>query len=242
MTSTAVPVSGPQARFRWERALRKARIPMHIKGFVLLVGTYMNGDGSNAVPSSKRLIEDTGYSRQRLFELLAEAEATGWLTTVAVPGKPSVRLPSMPATAPGEDGTLSLFSDVDNGGDSGVIATRSDVTRQTQTDGYPSDTPDPLAMGVGHNPSDTSDDTRQTHLTQQEQDRNNQGHAAPGPLRHDPSQAPGRTDQQLPDQRTQSPQNSNPGLNPPLVRTGTRASRRAARVVLTVDVPQEVPP
>ncbi|HET9892611.1 MAG TPA: hypothetical protein VFQ42_19135 [Mycobacterium sp.] len=242
MTAAAgVVVTGPQARFRWERAVRKAGIPMHVKGFALLIATYMNADGSNARPSSKRLIEDTGYSRQRVFELLAEAESAGWLVTVKVAGKPSERRPSMPSTAPGEDGTLSLFSDLDESDDDGVTGDTPDVTRQTQTDGYPSDASDYLGVGLSHNPSDTPDDTRQTRLTQQEQDRNNQGHAAPGPLRHDPPQAPGRTDQPVPDQRTGEPPNLSPELDPPPVRAGTRASR-VHRVVLTVDVPRGRPP
>ncbi len=89
-------VTGRNARFAWERALRDSDVPRHVKGFLLLIGTYMDNDGTSALPSAPKLMKQFGLSRQRVFELLSEAEAAGWLITRARPGKPSERLPATP--------------------------------------------------------------------------------------------------------------------------------------------------
>lgn len=100
---TAYQVTGSNARFVWERKLRDdTTVPRHVKGFLLLIGTYMNNDGTSAIPSTAKLTAQFGLSRQRVFELLGEAEASGWLLTRARPGKPSERLPATPTPVNGQ--------------------------------------------------------------------------------------------------------------------------------------------
>lgn len=145
-------VTGRNARFAWERALRSSDVPRYLKGFLLLIGTYMNNDGVNAIPSTATLMSQFGLSRQRVFELLGEAESAGWLITRARPGKPSERLPATPTPVNGQL-TLLITPDVTPG-----------VTRQTGLTGT-------RQMGLTGtrppegDPSDGSDPTRQTHLT-----------------------------------------------------------------------------
>jgi hypothetical protein len=156
MFSAGYPVTGRNARFAWERALRDGGVPRYLMGFLLLIGTYMNNDGTNAIPSTAKLTTQFGLSRQRVFELLAEAETAGWLITRARPGKPSERLPATPMPVSGqlvlvapEDVTPPLPPDV-------TRQTRLTGTRQTGLTGEGVADPDP---------SDGSDGSRQTHLT-----------------------------------------------------------------------------
>lgn len=209
------PVTGPQARFRWERALRRdPKTPRYLKGFLLLIGTYMNGDGTGARPSAAQLCEDwEDMSRQRAFELLAEAEQTGWIVSVSRVGKATLRLPATPYPSDVSDGS--------------VIDISSALADDPSDTSYGSTTPDPsdTSDGLWHNPSDTSDPTRQTRQTRQEQNRNNWGRAAPRPPTSDPGKAPGSNEQPLPARADGPVANSSPKRNPPPART-TRAARR----------------
>lgn len=153
---TGYHVTGRNARFAWERALRDGGVPRYLMGFLLLIGTYMNNDGSNAIPSTAKLIAQFGLSRQRVFELLAEAETGGWLITRARPGKPSERLPATPTPV---NGQLVLIAP-----ESVTPPITPPVTRQTGLTGT-------RQMGLtgtdnsGTHPSDGSDGTRQMGLT-----------------------------------------------------------------------------
>lgn len=98
-------MSGKDARFVWERTLRSdSTMPRHLKGFLLLVGTYMSNNGRDAMPSVARLAEQFRLLPSRVFELLAEAERLGWIETQKRPGKPSERLPAIPTPAAGSGG------------------------------------------------------------------------------------------------------------------------------------------
>lgn len=144
---TAHAVTGRNARFAWERALRDSGAPRHLMGFLLLIGTYMDNDGTKATPSAPTLGAKFGLSQQRVFELLKEAEATGWLITRKRPGKPSQRLPATPTPSQGQ---LTL-----------VVT--PDITPQTGLRGTPQ-------MGLrgreflGAHVSDPSETTSQTGL------------------------------------------------------------------------------
>ncbi|MEV8439242.1 hypothetical protein AB0425_17845 [Actinosynnema sp. NPDC051121] len=130
---------GSVGRFAWERAVRRSNLPMHLKGYLFLLGTYMDADGSNCRPSAAELEAAAGRSRQRVFEVLAELEAAGWFASVKRPGKPSVRTPRIPAEIP-----VDVTSDPSD---------TSDYSEQGTSDGsYGSEAPE-----VVH--------TRQTGLT-----------------------------------------------------------------------------
>ena len=114
-------------RFNWEKQLRSARIPRHLKGFLLYLGTWMDAAGRNCRPSSRTICSDMDLSRQRVFELFSEAELRGWLRTEKRPGKPSERLPATPDPSDPSDGSP---------------ATEEAPTRQTHLT-HPSDPSDP---------------------------------------------------------------------------------------------------
>lgn len=90
-----VPAAGP-SRFEWERALRTADLPWHIKSVLLLVGTYMSHNGHDARPSVPKLAEHTGLSRASIFRILADAAAAGWILNDPRPGYCTTRLPATP--------------------------------------------------------------------------------------------------------------------------------------------------
>jgi hypothetical protein len=140
-------VTGRNARFVWERALRDGGAPRYLMGFLLLIGTYMNNDGTNAMPSVPTLATQFALSQQRVFELFKEAETTGWLITRKRPGKPSERLPATPTPFSGQ---LTLLVTPDVTPQMGLMG-----TPQTHLRGQ--EAPDP-------DPSDPSETTPQTHL------------------------------------------------------------------------------
>lgn len=154
--SAGYPVTGRNARFVWERALRAGGAPRYLMGFLLLIGTYMDNNGTNAVPSTATLTAQFGLSRQRVFELLAEAENTGWLITRPRPGKPSERLPATPMPV---NGQLVLVAPEDV-----TPSVPPDLTRQTGLTGTHQTGLTGTDPGDSH-PSDPSDATRQTGLT-----------------------------------------------------------------------------
>lgn len=137
---------GSVGRFAWERAIRRSGLPMHLKGYLWLLGTYMDADGSNCRPSAAELESAAGRSRQRVFEVLAELEAAGWFASVKRPGKPSIRVPRIPADIPTE-----ITSDPSD---------RSDYSEQGTSDvSYGSEVPEVVhtrQTGLTH-PSDPSD-------------------------------------------------------------------------------------
>ncbi|HWO61156.1 MAG TPA: hypothetical protein VNO31_14105 [Umezawaea sp.] len=171
-----------ESRWQWERALRSdTTVPWHLKSFLLLIGTWMDGSGANAKPSAAALSEACERSRQRVFELLRDAEESGWIRTEGVNGQRKERVPYIPNPSDRSDGLGEDPSDPSDG--SGGVS--EDGTRQTHL------TP----------PSDPSDGTRQTHLTRQEQSRTDQeqtgGTLPPDPLRTDSPQAACRADLEL---------------------------------------------
>lgn len=83
-------------RFEWERAFRKARLPRHLQLPLFHIATYMDHSGHSAFPSVKTLAEDMLCTRRRVFQLLAELEALGWVETIERPGTSSERRPAIP--------------------------------------------------------------------------------------------------------------------------------------------------
>ncbi len=90
-----VPRARP-TRFEWERAFRSARLPRHLQLVLFHVASYMDHSGRNAWPAVGTLADDMGYSRRRVFQLLAELEALGWVETVERAGSSSERHPAIP--------------------------------------------------------------------------------------------------------------------------------------------------
>jgi hypothetical protein len=89
-------VAGDNARFIWERAVRDSDLPAYLTGFLLLVGTYMSNDGTNAYPSVEKLCGNKRYSRKRVLELFKMANDGGWIITVKRSNRSSIRLPAIP--------------------------------------------------------------------------------------------------------------------------------------------------
>lgn len=192
-------VTGSRARFEWERKLRQdTTVPRYLKGFLLLVGTYMNNDGTQAIPSAPTLAAQFHLSRQRVFELFQEAEAAGWLVTEKRPGKPSVRLPAVPDPS---DGSYAYPSDPSDGyqPDPSDPSDGSDPTRQTGRTGSP-------------DPSDPSDPTDKDQGTGT---RTARGTLPPDPLRPTAPKAGRSNDEPLPDQADGPGANSSPKGDPP---------------------------
>jgi hypothetical protein len=183
-------------RWEWERALRSdTTVPWHLKSFLLLIGTWMDGTGANAKPSAATLGKASKLSRQRVFELLRDAETTGWIRTEGVNGHRKERVPCIPNPSDTSDGLGEDPSGTPDG--SGALA--EEETRQ---------------MGLTP-PSDGPDGTRQMGLTQQEQSRTQQeqtgGTLPPDPLRTDSPQAACQTDlEPEPDQSKTSPTQLDP--------------------------------
>jgi hypothetical protein len=155
-------VIGRNARFVWERALRDGGAPRYLMGFLLLIGTYMDNDGTNALPSVPKLATQFGLSQQRVFELFKEAEATGWMLTRKRPGKPSERLPATPTPSSGQ---LTLLVTPDVTPQMGLMGTpQTGLRGQEVSDPDPSDpsetTPQMGLMGRGY-PSDGSETTEE---------------------------------------------------------------------------------
>jgi hypothetical protein len=120
------------SRWEWERALRAATsVPWHVKSFLLLIGTYMDGSGNGAQPSAAALGAQCERSRQRVFELLKEAEGLGWIRTEGANGKKKTRLPFIP---PPSDRSYRSEEDEEDGTSQTGLTGGSDVsdgTRQT---------------------------------------------------------------------------------------------------------------
>ncbi|WP_158887912.1 hypothetical protein [Amycolatopsis anabasis] len=135
-------------RFEWERALRAAEnVPWHVKSLLLMVGTWMSADGSNARPSLAALSSATGLSRSRVIELLGIAEESGWLRPVRTRGKVTLRHAAIPD--PSNQSDPSNEQDPSDPPDRSTGSTRP--THRTRG-------------------SDPPDGTRPTHRTQQSQD------------------------------------------------------------------------
>ena len=118
-------------RFNWERQLRSARIPRHVKGFLLYLGTWMDAAGRNCRPSARTICDDLELSRQRVFELFSEAELRGWLRNEKRPGKPSERLPAIPDPSDPSDGSPTASETPTRQTHLTHPSDRSDTTRQT---------------------------------------------------------------------------------------------------------------
>ncbi len=142
-------------RFTWERALRQdPSVPWPVKSFLLLYGTYFDGDGGNAWPSAETLASNAGLSRQRVFELLKEAHSLGWLGRGKRSRHAVVRVAAIPET--------SDRSDRSNGPE--------------KSDG--SDSSKPRRQTGRTKTSDGSDSRRQMGLTQPLQDHSKTTHTA----------------------------------------------------------------
>lgn len=185
-------------RFEWERALLDSSLPWHLKAFMLLLGTKMDVDGRNCKPSAPWLMSKMGRSRQRVFEMLKEIEAAGWITTVRR-GNTAIRLPQIPLNpSDGSDGLSPKGpqnqSDVSDGLGIELQPDPSDTSY-----GLPTPQTDP-------HPSDPSDSTRQTHLTQPTITNQLGARARPQtPLRTEASQAPPRTELEQEPERSKPP-------------------------------------
>lgn len=181
-------------RFAWERAFRQSSLPMHLKGYLFLLGSYMDADGSKCRPSAAELEVAAGRSRQRVFEVLAELEKAGWFATVKRPGKPSLRVPRIPPGVQADPSDTSDYSDQGaSDGSYGPDPSEGGHTRQTGlTD--PSDTSDLPVRPVLHD-----------HVsTNQDQPTGGTG-SPPDPLPPESSQAPPRTELEQEPKRSKTP-------------------------------------
>lgn len=181
-------------RFAWERAVRQSTLPLHLKAYLFILGTYMDANGGRCRPSAAELEAAAGRSRQRVFEVLAELEAAGWFTTVKRPGKPSVRVPRIPASAESDPSDGSDYSDQGTSdGSYGSEPSEAGRTRQTGlTD--PSDASDLPVRPVLHD-----------HVsTKQDQPTGGTG-SPPDPLPTEAPQAAPRTELEQEPERSKTP-------------------------------------
>lgn len=78
-----MPDPNPVDRFTWERSLRSDPAVTGTRLLVLLVlGSYMDADGSNARPPQATLAADTGLKERAVRGHLSWAVANGWLVVV----------------------------------------------------------------------------------------------------------------------------------------------------------------
>ncbi|MFJ8966082.1 hypothetical protein ACIRG5_42500 [Lentzea sp. NPDC102401] len=181
-------------RFEWERALLDSALPWHLKAFMLLLGTKMDVDGRNCKPSAPWLMSKMGRSRQRVFEMLKEIEAAGWITTVRR-GKTAVRLPRIPLNQSDPSDGLTPEDPQNPSGPSDGLGI------ELQPD--PSDTS--YGSPIPHE-SDPSDYTRQTHLTQPTITNQLGASARPQtPLRTESPQAAPRTELEQEPEQSKTP-------------------------------------
>jgi hypothetical protein len=211
MPTGGITVTGPQARFRWERALRADRtLPWHVQSFLYFVGTYMDGDGRNAYPSVARMSQESGLAQSTIHRLLREAEQGGWVVSVRHSGKPSQRFPALPDPSHPREGSPSEMD--------------AEVRQTSLTDvrGHPSHPREGSEADPSH--------PRDKPLSPVGPNRNRQeqlgGTLPPTPLRPNPPQAPGSTDQSEADQPTGPATNSSPKPGPPPARAKRRRRSR----------------
>lgn len=72
-------MSDRPTRFEWERALRRSDLHHTTRLVLLVLGTYMDGDGSGARPSQDTLARGAGISERSVRDHLARALAGGWI-------------------------------------------------------------------------------------------------------------------------------------------------------------------
>jgi DNA-binding transcriptional ArsR family regulator len=72
----------PSRRFDWERMIRRALIPLTVKGIALILASYADGDGRNARPGERRMIAVTGTSESTVRRALAELRRLGLVERV----------------------------------------------------------------------------------------------------------------------------------------------------------------
>jgi hypothetical protein len=70
-------------RFEWERALRSSDVTGSALLVLLVLGTHMDGDGTNGRPSQATLAAETGLSKRSVRQYLADAVDAGWLVQVS---------------------------------------------------------------------------------------------------------------------------------------------------------------
>lgn len=80
-----------QDRFEWERYLREIELPSALKLTGYALGTYVNGDGTNAHPGIEGLVKATGLHRATVLRALSELEDRGLIRAVFRGGGKGVR-------------------------------------------------------------------------------------------------------------------------------------------------------
>lgn len=216
--------------FEWQRAMRSATLPGSLKLLLWTISSYAGMDGRDARPPVLRLCSDVGLSRQRLFELLRDAQESGWISRATRPGRPTEYVLSIPFRSCVDSGVEVV--DPSDGSDgsgpgsaSGESDNPSDVPDWSEPP-YPSDGSD----GSTPYPSDRSDEGSQTGLTRPTQDHPTGGHAGPqAPRRPTPPQAPGSTGPTA-SGSTSQPTTDSPGQgDPPPARASPPPGSPAAR-------------
>jgi len=84
-------VPPPLDRFEWERLIRERELPSALKLTGYALGTYVNGDGSNAHPGIEGLVKATGLHRATVLRALSELEDLGFIHAVFRGGGKGVR-------------------------------------------------------------------------------------------------------------------------------------------------------
>ena len=72
----------PLDRFEWERLIRELDLPSALKLTCYALGTYVNGDGTNAHPGITGLAKATGLHRATVLRSLAQLEELGLIQPV----------------------------------------------------------------------------------------------------------------------------------------------------------------
>ena len=81
----------PVDRFEWERLIRERELPSAQKLVGYALGTYVNGDGTNAHPGIEGLVKATGLHRATVLRALAGLEEGGYIRAAFRGGGKGVR-------------------------------------------------------------------------------------------------------------------------------------------------------
>ena len=81
----------PLDRFEWERLIRECELPSAQKLVGYALGTYVNGDGTNAHPGIEGLVKATGLHRATVLRALSGLEENGYIRAAFRGGGKGVR-------------------------------------------------------------------------------------------------------------------------------------------------------
>lgn len=147
--SDATQIGTPGLRWEWEKAMRGAGLRPNLRLFLMVLATYMDGDGNDCFPTAQKIADDLDVERATVFALKKEAEVAGWLTVVSKggvgqgggSGKTNRYLPRIPEDQQsGGHPTVANGSEVTNSqvatGFNRQVAARRNQTKD-QTSGEP---------------------------------------------------------------------------------------------------------